>query len=100
MQEGSFDAAVEGATYVFHTASPYLSPDKIQDGMKEVVEPALGGTTNVFSSVAKHRDTIKRVVITSSIAGQSHDCVCFNVSTHSCILWQNLGPQVAYFRMQ
>eukprot|EP00877_Chromochloris_zofingiensis_P001340 jgi/Chrzof1/11206/Cz05g28010.t1 len=68
LKEGSFDAAVEGATYVFHTASPYLSPDKIQDGMKEVVEPALGGTTNVFSSVAKHRDTIKRVVITSSIA--------------------------------
>lgn len=67
MQEGSFDEAVKGVTYVFHTASPYSldtsDPDKL-------IDPALKGTKNVLNAVAKHKDSIKRVVLTSSIAGE------------------------------
>eukprot|EP00877_Chromochloris_zofingiensis_P003091 jgi/Chrzof1/12783/Cz07g07130.t1 len=65
LKEGSFDEAVKGVTYVFHTASPYSldtsDPDKL-------IDPALKGTKNVLNAVAKHKDSIKRVVLTSSIA--------------------------------
>ena len=37
--------------------------------MKDLVEPAVHGTQNVLSSVAKSKDTVKRVIQTSSFAG-------------------------------
>eukprot|EP00884_Botryococcus_braunii_P009182 jgi/Botrbrau1/18265/Bobra.0840s0001.1 len=64
-RDGSFDKAVEGATYVFHTASPFILTG-ITDPKKELVEPAVKGTLNVLGSVAKSQ-SIKRVVLTSSI---------------------------------
>jgi len=36
---------------------------------KELIEPAVNGTKNVLGSVSKHKGTIKRVVLTSSFAG-------------------------------
>ena len=37
--------------------------------MKDLVEPAVHGTQNVLSSVAKSKDTVKKVIQTSSFAG-------------------------------
>jgi len=58
---------LQGVDYVFHMASPFLA--SWEDTQKELVEPALEGTTTVLESVAKSKDTIRRVVLTSSFAG-------------------------------
>ena len=52
---------------MFHTASPFFLAN-ITDPQKQLVEPAVKGTENVLRSVAKARDTVKRVVLTSSVA--------------------------------
>ena len=44
----------------------------VKDPMKDLVEPAVHGTQNVLSSVAKSKDTVKRVIQTSSFAGKPH----------------------------
>lgn len=49
-------------------ASPFLA--EWDDVEKELVEPALEGTTTVLESVAKSKDTVRRVVLTSSFAGK------------------------------
>lgn len=59
---------MQGVDYVFHTASPFITD--VADAKKQLIEPAVGGTENVLSSVAKHSKTIKRVVLTSSFAGE------------------------------
>ncbi len=37
--------------------------------MKDIIEPAVDGTLSLLGSVVKSKDTIERVVLTSSIAG-------------------------------
>ncbi|WCJ36937.1 NAD(P)-binding Rossmann-fold superfamily protein [Euphorbia peplus] len=65
LDEGSFDAAVDGCDGVFHTASPVsFSATDPQTGL---IDPAVKGTLNVLKSCAKVR-SIKRVVLTSSFA--------------------------------
>lgn len=63
--EGAFDAAVRGCEYVMHTASPYALD--VKDPQKDLVEPAVKGTTSVLASCQK-AGTVKRVVLTSSMA--------------------------------
>jgi nucleoside-diphosphate-sugar epimerase len=64
---GSFEAAMKGCSVVYHIASPFLIENKIRDGRKEVVEPALKGTQNVLDAVQKCR-TVRLVILTSSVA--------------------------------
>ncbi|XP_014499796.1 cinnamoyl-CoA reductase 1 [Vigna radiata var. radiata] len=68
LEEGSFDSAVEGCHAVFHTASPFF--DDAKDPQTELLDPALKGTLNVLKSCVKSK-TLKRVVVTSSIAAVS-----------------------------
>lgn len=70
----------QGADYVFHTASPFIRD--VTDAKKQLIEPAVGGTENVLSSVAKHSKTIKRVVLTSSFAGRWSEVVLFCTAKH------------------
>ncbi|ALC82954.1 MULTISPECIES: NAD-dependent epimerase/dehydratase family protein [Bacillus] len=71
LKKGSFDLAVEGTEFVFHTASPfYLSG--IKDAYNELVKPAKEGTRNVLLSVNK-ADSVKRVILTSSVAAVHGD---------------------------
>ncbi|CAN6561768.1 unnamed protein product [Malus baccata var. baccata] len=65
LEEGSFDAVVDGCAGVFHTASP--AQISAIDPQAEIVGPAVKGTLNVLKSCAKF-PTVKRVVLTSSIA--------------------------------
>lgn len=44
------------------------------DPQKEILEPALNGTRNLLSSAVKSKDTIKRVVVTSTIVGAIVRC--------------------------
>lgn len=63
---GSFDEAMKGCDICIHTASPFIM-DQPKDAQKDLIEPALKGTENVLNSVNKSK-TVKRVVLTSSIA--------------------------------
>jgi len=66
LTDGSFDKAVEECEWIFHTACPFFTVPK-EDPIKELVEPSLKGTLNVLKSAEKS-GTVKRVVLTSSIA--------------------------------
>eukprot|EP00250_Pteridium_aquilinum_P019004 c24250_g1_i1 orf=253-1224(+) len=65
LEEGSFDAFVDGCEGVFHTASPFFF--STDDPQKDLVDPAVKGTINVLNACAKAK-SIRRVVLTSSIA--------------------------------
>ncbi|XP_016649895.1 PREDICTED: tetraketide alpha-pyrone reductase 1-like isoform X1 [Prunus mume] len=65
IEEGSFDAAVDGCEGVFHTASPVLF--SANNPQAELIDPAVKGTVNVLKSCVKFA-TVKRVVLTSSMA--------------------------------
>ncbi|KAF6787091.1 3-beta hydroxysteroid dehydrogenase [Colletotrichum sojae] len=62
---GAFDGVLDGAVGVVHVASPLdISSDNLR---RDVVDPAIVATTRVLES-ALNASSIKRVVITSSIA--------------------------------
>jgi dihydroflavonol-4-reductase len=62
LDAAALDKAIEGATYVVHTASPVIG----SNNEDELVKPAVEGTMAVLHSAHKHR--VKRLVITSSMA--------------------------------
>ncbi|RSH88685.1 methylglyoxal reductase (NADPH-dependent) gre2 [Saitozyma podzolica] len=63
-REGAFDEAVKGVDAVAHTASPVVMSGAVEP--KELLDPAIKGTTGVLESIEKVNPGIKRVVITSS----------------------------------
>jgi len=65
LKDTSFADAFQGCDYVIHTASPYTVT--VKDPMNDLVKPAVGGTMNVLRSAA-HVPSIKRVILTSSMA--------------------------------
>ncbi|XP_073114203.1 phenylacetaldehyde reductase [Elaeis guineensis] len=65
LEEGSFDSVVDGCEGVFHTASPFY--ENVTDPQAELIDPAVKGTLNVFSSCIK-TPSVKRLVVTSSMA--------------------------------
>ncbi|XP_057750404.1 cinnamoyl-CoA reductase CAD2-like [Arachis stenosperma] len=70
LEAGSFDAVVQGCDGVFHTASPFYHD--VKDPQAELLDPALKGTLNVLQSCVKS-PSVKRVVLTSSMAAVSYD---------------------------
>jgi len=68
-QEGAFDKAVVSDPpfeAVIHTASPFHF--NVTDVQKQLLDPAIIGTTGILKSIKKGAPTVKRVVITSSFA--------------------------------
>ncbi|KAF2664539.1 NAD(P)-binding protein [Microthyrium microscopicum] len=68
-QEGAFEKAVVSDPpfeAVLHTASPFHF--NVTDVQKQLLDPAIIGTTGILKSIKAHAPTIKRVVITSSFA--------------------------------
>ncbi|KAF2645147.1 NAD(P)-binding protein [Massarina eburnea CBS 473.64] len=68
-QEGAFDKTVISDPpfeAVLHTASPFHF--NITDVQKDLLDPAIIGTTGILSSIKKSAPSVKRVVITSSFA--------------------------------
>lgn len=70
LENRSFDEAMRGCSIVFHTASPFLSAGKVTDPQRDLVDPALKGTTTVLDSVNRTA-SVARVVLTSSVAAMS-----------------------------
>jgi len=66
IKEGAFDNAVKDVTYILHVASP-LSNRATDDYYTSLIVPAVQGTLGMLRSAAKS-PTVKRVVITSSMA--------------------------------
>lgn len=65
LERGAFDDIIAGCVHVYHLASAvYLSA---ADPQREIVEPAVAGTENVFAAIAA-AGTVERVGLTSSIA--------------------------------
>lgn len=73
LKAGSFKEAMEGCELVIHTASPFKISG-IKNAQKELLEPALEGTRNVLVTV-NATDSVKRVVLTSSIVAIFGDAV-------------------------
>ncbi|KAL4807990.1 hypothetical protein BDV18DRAFT_158110 [Aspergillus unguis] len=67
LMAGSFEAPMKGCSVVYHIASPFFIENKIRDGQREVVDPALKGTQHVLDAVQKC-ESVKVVVVTSSVA--------------------------------
>ncbi|KAH6999838.1 hypothetical protein EDB80DRAFT_754347 [Ilyonectria destructans] len=67
-QEGAFDEVVKtpGIDVVLHTASPFHF--NITDPKKDLVDPAVIGTTGILKALHASGSSVKRVVITSSFA--------------------------------
>lgn len=70
LKEGSFDLAAAGCEYVCHVASPPVLKSK--NPQKDIVDPALTGTRNVFSAILKAK-CARRVVVTSSLVAVFDD---------------------------
>ena len=66
LDEESLNNAINGSTYVVHTASPYILAN-ITDPENQLIKPALEGTLSVLRACSA-AGTVKRVVITSSNA--------------------------------
>ncbi|KAI0690651.1 NAD(P)-binding protein [Cerioporus squamosus] len=64
-REGAFDEAVKGVDAIAHTASPFHHR---ADDPSEVIVPAVQGTLGVLNSALKHGSSVKRIVITASVA--------------------------------
>ena len=73
LAHGSYDAAMRGCELVMHTASPFVIQG-IKDAQEELVRPAVEGTRNVLES-ANRTPSVKRVVLTSSVASIYGDAV-------------------------
>ncbi len=70
LDAGAFDAAVAGAEFVIHTASPYLLD--VRDPARDLVAPAVEGTRNVLLACTR-AGSVKRVVLTSSMAAMTDE---------------------------
>ncbi|MGD2271768.1 MAG: aldehyde reductase [Desulfobacterales bacterium] len=66
LESGSFAEPMQDCELVIHTASPFFITG-IKNAEEELIRPALEGTRNVLES-ATRSFTVKRVVLTSSVA--------------------------------
>lgn len=68
MSAGAFDAAVQARPFdaVIHMASPFNY--SATDVKRDMIDPAVRGTTEILKAIKASAPTVKRVVITSSFA--------------------------------
>lgn len=77
-----FDRAMEGCTAVFHTASPLIVRG-VRDPVRDLIGPATSGTRNVLETVNRC-PSVRRVVLTSSVAAIYGDAVDMTRTAEGC----------------
>ncbi len=85
--ENSFDEVVKGCNAIIHLASPFILDTK--NPQDNLINPALKGTENVLNAATKS-GTVKRVVLTSSVAaihGDNADMKKQNLSVFNESHW-------------
>lgn len=70
LEANSYHKAAEGSDAIIHMASPFTL--RFDDAEKELIKPALEGTRNVLAA-ANASSTVKKVVLTSSVAAVHGD---------------------------
>lgn len=66
-QDGAFDEAIRGVSYVIHVASPM--PAASDDLEASIIKPAVAVTTGILHTLLQSPErSVKKVVITSSVA--------------------------------
>ena len=68
LDAASLDAAIKGADYLVHVASPFILGEPTHED--EIIKPAVEGTLAALKAAHKHR--VKRVIVTSSIASVAY----------------------------
>ncbi|OAL26113.1 hypothetical protein AYO20_10247 [Fonsecaea nubica] len=71
--DGAFDEAVQAEPpfeAVVHTASPFHF--KVTDNKRDLLDPAINGTTGILKAVHQSAKSVKHVVVTSSFAALSN----------------------------
>ena len=63
---GAFNEAVKDLDGVIHTASPFTV--EVEDDERDLLQPAIKGTTEIIQAVHTYAPQVKRIVITSSFA--------------------------------
>ncbi|XP_022772717.1 bifunctional dihydroflavonol 4-reductase/flavanone 4-reductase-like [Durio zibethinus] len=84
-EEGSFDAAIEGCSGVFHVATPMDFESK--DPENEVIMPTINGVLDIMEACLKAK-TVRKLVFTSSagtVNGEEHLKPVYDESN-----WSNL----------
>ena len=78
LKKGSFIDAMEKCTIVFHTASPFIiNAKRINNPQIDFYNPIVDGTENILQAVEDTK-TVKKVILTSSIAaiyGDLNECL-------------------------
>ncbi len=80
LEKGSFNEATKGCDSIAHIASPFIL--KVKNAQKDLVDPAVNGTINVLEAANKS-ETVKKIVLTSSVAsvlGDNVDMKTFGIS--------------------
>lgn len=88
LQDGAFDAAMQGCELVIHTASPFVIKG-LKDAQKELVDPAVKGTRSVLES-ANRVASVKRIVLTASVVsiyGDAADMSDLGLKTFTEAQW-------------
>lgn len=99
-RDGNFDEVFTSQPFdhVIHTASPYQL--RVEDPVRDLLDPALRGTTGLLRSVQKLAPSVKRVVLTSSSAAMLNPASHAAVYDESCwrpMTWAEAQqPQNAY----
>lgn len=78
LNPASFVAPMKGCELVMHIASPFIA-QKIKDAENQLIKPALEGTRNVLAAV-NQTETVKRVVLTSSVVAMYGDAIDINTT--------------------
>ncbi len=83
LEERSYVESIKGCSVVFHVASPFIFDVPSGKEQEMLLDPAIKGTLNVLES-ATDESSVKRVVVTSSvaaIASDGTDCRVFRKRT-------------------
>ncbi|KAB5593439.1 NADPH-dependent methylglyoxal reductase GRE2 protein [Ceratobasidium theobromae] len=101
---GAFDDVVKSNTFdaILHTSSPLVFES--QDVEKDVLLPAIQGTTSILKTARDHSPATKRIIITSSFAAVADQSKGVPGYAYSEKDWSQLtyeqavkNPRIAYF---